>query len=484
MWNGSKSHSPEGTNRNMLVGLMNRQVLDDTTDHDQQHRSSRKDLPPLFWYMETGDWEKAVDRIRRHPKEVKTWATLRTKSAVPGDSSSTTSTTKRLALHHACFKLRAAGATPPSSKDDPFVEVCRFILLLIKLDPDAAQKRESRHGCLPLHLAAFASCAPRESGAEEASLAEFVSPSLPKPVALRQSSDATNDTTQTNMSAVHAEETYTGAMSDIKMRRVTTDNPNVSVSMRANTGFSAKREEMLVHVINALLDAYPKGARVDSEGGRLPLHTACAGRATPRVVSTLITAYPAAARQRNKDGFLPLHLAAHWGVSHIAVAVQLLKTYPDATVGRNRWERTPLEEALCMAGENGRPHQAALVRALRKHPSWWTRPQADFLIPNMGSTNKTNRPNHQARLIQPAAVRPASTAVDVDESLPSNESSTFDDQLRMHQQHHARHYGDDEYDTKDDDVYVDDIEFVSIIILLFIALRLTKMRPYFFDVEP
>jgi hypothetical protein len=458
MWNNSKS--PDGSGKNMLGGMMNRNSNEDRTDQDHhRHRSSRKDLPPLFWYMETGDWEKAVERIRRHPREVKTWATLRTKSAVPGDNNGASSTTKRLALHHACFKLRAAGATAPNSKDDPFVEVCRFILLLIKLDPEAAQKRESRHGCLPLHLAAFASCAPRELASDEASLAEAVAPLLngPKPMAKRQSSDATNDTTQTNMSAVHAEETYTGAMSDIKMRRTTNDNPNVSVSMRvANTGFSAKREEMLVQVINALLDAYPKGARVDSEGGRLPLHTACAGRATPRVVTTLITAYPAAARQRNKDGFLPLHLAAHWGVSHIAVAVQLLKTYPDATVGRNRWERTPLEEALCMAGENGRPHQAALVRALRKHPSWWTRPQADFMGPSMGSggANRASRRHHH--LQPPPAVRPASTAVDVDESLPSNESSTFDDQLRLHQQQqqHAQQYGDDGYDTKDDEMYV------------------------------
>lgn len=158
---------------------------------------------------------------------------------------------------------------------------------------------------------------------------------------------------------------------------------------------------MAVQILNALLDAYPKGIRVDSEGGRLPLHTACAGRATPKVIETLLTAYPAAARHRNKDGFLPLHLAAHWGVSHPNVAVSLLKAYPDATVGRNRWERTPLEEALYMAGENGRPHQSALVRALRKHPSYWTLPLNDVLREPRRSSN----------------------LVDIDESLPDDSSS-------------------------------------------------------------
>lgn len=433
---------------NSLTAMMSRTSIGEAavnggepeSSRHQQPRSptSRKaDLPPLFWYMETGEWEKANDRIRRHPKEVKTWATLRTKSAVDSPTAQSTTTTKRLALHHACFKLRGAGALAPT-KDDPFVEVCRLILLLIKLYPEAAQKRESRHGCLPLHLAAFASSAPRESEDTSESTVDRSASSMsteplarPAAVTKRNISESTTDTTQTNMSAVHAEETYTGSMGDSKLKKRNKNDPNVSVSMRANTGFSAKREEMLVQVINALLDAYPKAARVDSEGGRLPLHTACAGRATPRVISTLITAYPAAARQRNKDGFLPLHLAAHWGVSDIAVAVQLLKTYPDATVGRNRWERTPLEEALCMAGENGRPHQAAMVRALRKHPSWWTRPDVDVLL---GARRPTSRPssppsNHN-------------TAVDVDESLPSNDESTYEDRMKM-QQNHGNHLNTD-----------------------------------------
>jgi hypothetical protein len=187
------------------------------------------------------------------------------------------------------------------------------------------------------------------------------------------------------MSAVLAEEKFAGKQTMQRMpdflpppdSPTTISSQSISVSRKSNVVISSRREEMAVRVLNALLDAYPKGIRVDSEGGRLPLHTACAGRATTRVISTLITAYPPATRHRNKDGFLPLHLAAHWGVSHPNVAVILLKSYPDATLGRNRWERTPLEEALCMAGENGRPHQAALVRALRRHPSYWSRPPVD-----------------------------------------------------------------------------------------------------------
>lgn len=418
------------------------------------HRRGReKELPALFFLMEAGEWDKATDRVRKHPKEAMTWATLRTKTSagvvggvVAEEGGSSTSTmasamgstmasnpttattsslpyssstsTKRLALHHACFKLRNASAHPRSRSkslaEDPFINACQFILTLIETFPRAAGQRETRHGCLPLHLAAFATCVPQaladqaEPSTEEArTQPPSASTSLARPVGLsgRIQSDATADT---HLSAMYAEESYTGVMADKALRREQQRNgvvdPNVSVTMRAFFGqdgtVDKAREEMAVNVINALLDAYPKGAKMDCEGGRLPLHTACAGRAAPRVISTLVTAYTAGARQRNKDGFLPLHLAAHWGISDPEVATTLLRVYPDATVGRNRWERTPLEEALCMAGENGRHHQTHLVRALRKHPSYWTRP------PRTSNIRKKR-------------VQSVSTVVDMDESLPS-----------------------------------------------------------------
>jgi len=356
--------------------------------------------------------------------------------------------TKRLALHHACFKLRSvspSGSTPTHSTQhtDEFLEVCRFILLLIKLYPEAASERESRHGCLPLHLAAFASCAPRQKEDEDAQDAHSTALTLatsssgenpaspqnatptnskltrPAVITSRSISESTTDTSHTNMTAIYAEERFAGNQTQQWMERTSppSNGTVVSVSSRSGGMISAKREDMAVQVINALLDSFPKGIRVDSEGGRLPLHTACAGRATPRVISTLLTAYPAAARQRNKDGFLPLHLAAHWGVSHPNVAINLLKAYPDSTVGRNRWERTPLEEALCMAGENGRPHQEALVRALRKHPTYWTRPPEElFRLANPGRMEGTN-------------------VVDIDETLPDDDTTELEERRYFNSGH-------------------------------------------------
>ncbi|KAL3808056.1 hypothetical protein ACHAXA_007998 [Cyclostephanos tholiformis] len=164
---------------------------------------------------------------------------------------------------------------------------------------------------------------------------------------------------------------------------LTSSSPSLAIS--TNTSFpthedlqrrylqinTARREEYSVRVINALLDAWPKSIKTSSEGGRLPLHMACFGKATVGVMETILKAYPDAARQRNHDGFLPVHIAAHWGVSHPDIAPLLLRAYPDGAVGRNRWERTPIEEALGMAGENGRKHQMSLVWSLRRHPTYW-----------------------------------------------------------------------------------------------------------------
>ena len=141
-----------------------------STSSSPAGKKSRRDLPPLFWYMELGEWEKATQRAKTHPKEVKARATLRTKSSMIDADGTKISGTKRLALHHACFKLRSTGSAPipqqtttentiPEKREvDPFISVCKFILLLLEMFPEACQVRESRHGCLPLHLAAFASC--------------------------------------------------------------------------------------------------------------------------------------------------------------------------------------------------------------------------------------------------------------------------------------------------------------------------------------
>ena len=132
-----------------------------------------------------------------------------------------------------------------------------------------------------------------------------------------------------------------------------------------------RREEYSLKVVNALLSVYGNGVKKDSRGGRFPLHTALAGRASYQVIETLVSAYPKATRRRTEDKYLALHVAAYYGISDARIAPLLIRPYPDACLGKNKWGRNPLEEALLSAGEIGRKHQAKLVEALRRPINSW-----------------------------------------------------------------------------------------------------------------
>ena len=67
----------------------------------------------------------------------------------------------------------------------------------------------------------------------------------------------------------------------------TTNNNNSSSSWEEQQE-REKREEWSVELLNRLLDAHPRSIRTDSEGGRLPLHTAIASNATPRIMDVLL----------------------------------------------------------------------------------------------------------------------------------------------------------------------------------------------------
>jgi len=282
--------------------------------------TSETHLSQLFMEIENLQWDNVLKRIDSHPEEVRMWAKIRMKSS---SEPKTHHHIQRLPLHHACLKLR----TEYVNKNLAVSAVQK----LLKEYPEAAALRENRHGCLPLHLVAYAS-----SWKGKIEMTDL-SNSLPS--------------------------------SQIAVEKVSKRRHRSLLVGRFPGYFD---EDALVGLVNALIKAYPKAPKVDSEGGRLPLHMACSGRACVSVVKTLLSAYKSASRHRTKDMSLPIHLAATWGVSSPEVAIALLRAYPDGALGRNKNCRTPLEEALFVAGEVGRENQSTLVRVLRKHPTFWT----------------------------------------------------------------------------------------------------------------
>jgi hypothetical protein len=86
--NKSNKNSGGGNNKN------------NNNNNSSSNSSLHKSLPPLFYYMEIGDFRRAAERAKNHPREVRTWAYIKIKSSSIGQHS-----TKRLALHQACFKV-------------------------------------------------------------------------------------------------------------------------------------------------------------------------------------------------------------------------------------------------------------------------------------------------------------------------------------------------------------------------------------------
>lgn len=262
--------------------------------------SSSASISELFHEIESLNWQNALNHLELYPNDAKVWEKINVRSS--------SSQTERLPLHHACLKLRM--------KEHDKKSAIKLIIKLIDLFPEGCRMRETRHGCLPLHLLAYAS------------------------------------------------------------------SYNKTKLIRGNSGKSLMVglleediEEELMDLMKKMIDIFPRAAKIDSEGGRLPLHMAISGKASPKVFQLLLNTYPSAARHRTRDMNLPLHLTATWGISSGDVPIALLKAYPDAALGQNRYGRTPLEEAIFIAGDVGRENQVDLLRVIRKHPTFWLTPQ-------------------------------------------------------------------------------------------------------------
>ena len=176
------------------------------TQQQQQPRTISSSSPnQLILLIERGQWNAATQRATTHEHEVKQLVKLRktTKNSPPSTSTTAAasasdnktspsnkrnnvqiSNVKCKALHHACQKLRSVHTTIyhkntiPSSNvetanstsdnnnttrriidEDEYIQACKTILTLIRIHPEACKERESRHGCLPLHLCVFSMCA-------------------------------------------------------------------------------------------------------------------------------------------------------------------------------------------------------------------------------------------------------------------------------------------------------------------------------------
>ena len=101
-------------------------------------------------------------------------------------------------------------------------------------------------------------------------------------------------------------------------------------------------------VIDALLDAYPEGARCTDQDSWVPLHCACFYGSSEEVVRALLRAYPRGAQCLDDEGRCALSYSCLKAAS-APVVIALLSAFPKGAMVKDNEERLPLAHA-CSKG--------------------------------------------------------------------------------------------------------------------------------------
>ena len=112
-------------------------------------------------------------------------------------------------------------------------------------------------------------------------------------------------------------------------------------------------------VVDALLDAYPEGARCTDQDGWIPLHCACFYGSSEEVVRARLRAFPKGAQSVDDEGRISLHYSCLKAASK-PVVMALLSAFPKGAMVKDNEERLPLAHA-CSKGAS-----EAVISALLK----------------------------------------------------------------------------------------------------------------------
>ena len=164
-------------------------------------------------------------------------------------------------------------------------------------------------------------------------------------------------TTTTILSELIDEQCWEGVLA-----RLTTHPPEASEPVtRGGTEslplHEACRLDPPADVIRALVSAHRPAVRVRTRWQYLPLHVA-ARSSSARAVGALLEAYPRAARLKDQMGKLPVTLATEFG-SSAEVVEKLLTIYPEGMFVRDSDGKGPMDYAR---GKGSRRVMAAMER--------------------------------------------------------------------------------------------------------------------------
>lgn len=138
-------------------------------------------------------------------------------------------------------------------------------------------------------------------------------------------------------------------------------------------------------LIQALISAYPLGARCVDDQGMYPLHYAAGNQAKRDVMRSLLAAYPNAAKRTDPRGMLPIHYLACWGPSTISVVDMVMVANSDISDAKDEDGNTPMD--LAKSGDY--PERNAVVTALKR----WANAEAEANQPTLLTSPRSSQMN-------------------------------------------------------------------------------------------
>lgn len=192
---------------------------------------------------------------------------------------------------------------------------------------------------------------------------------------------------------------------------------------------SACARQPPAYVIQALLKAYPDGAKCVDDQGMYALHYACGNQASRDVIRLLLVNFPEAATLADPRGMLPIHYLACWGPSSVAVVDMLLVAHSDVVNVRDEEGNTPLD----LAKDGDYPERDAVMVALKK----WMNDSSkrSGTVGGGGSSTQNSMAGHASRSSNKTGAR--SLKLDDIHSKESGEEKKDNDDHRYRSQSNA-----------------------------------------------
>ncbi|CAJ1922143.1 unnamed protein product [Cylindrotheca closterium] len=359
-------------------------------DGDETEMDYDTGASELYRAIEARDWDTALARLEANPNEAKAWVSRK-------EYNSDRIRWRLLPLHATCI-FRSPLALIESlvdiypeatqRKDDqgmmPIHLACRngaskgVVLTLLTAYPSSVNAKD-RKGRTPLDLVESSNSqnvgvvgeAIREfvveQGAKIEPLPEDKQEQAPRTTGTTRSAAAPSMVVQETTNEVDYENrTILFRLLMKKDWEAATARaeafPEEAATWIATKGFNGALRFLPLHkacvlqppdeVIEAIIAAYPNGAKSQDQDGWLPAHCACFYGAKPSTIKVLLDANPRGAQLKDDEGRLPLHYACLKGASQKVVDL-LLETFVKGAMSKDDEGRLPIHHACSKGAPEG-----------------------------------------------------------------------------------------------------------------------------------